>query len=113
MGALAGFYTRLPISEGIAFQPELLYSSKGAKLTYDNGIQGTGEYRFNLNYIETPFTFVFNILKNFNLHAGAYAAYLSSASVKNLKDGTIHGVTDLNEDDFNRMDYGAGWWPGL
>lgn len=23
VGALAGFYTRLPISEGIAFQPEL------------------------------------------------------------------------------------------
>ena len=56
---------------------------------------------------------MFNILKNFNLHAGAYAAYLSSASVKNLKDGTIHGVTDLNEDDFNRMDYGLVGGLGL
>ena len=97
MGVLAGFYAKLPIADGIAFQPELLYSNKGAKLTYNDVIQGKGEYRFNLNYIETPFTFVFNILKNFNLHAGAYAAYLSSASVKNLKDGTIHGVTDLTK----------------
>jgi hypothetical protein len=28
-----------------------LYTSKGAKETYDNFILGEGEYRFNLNYI--------------------------------------------------------------
>ncbi len=113
VGALAGLYARLPISDGIAFQPELLYSSKGAKLIYDNVIQGKGEYRFNLNYIETPFTFVFNVLDNFNLHAGAYAAYLASANVKNLKDGNMIGVTNLNADDFNRFDYGLVGGLGL
>ena len=113
VGALAGFYAKLPIADGIAFQPELLYSNKGAKLTYDDVIQGKGEYRFNLNYIETPFTFVFNVLPNFNVHAGGYAAYLASANVKKLKDGTTTSVPDLKADDFNRMDYGLVGGLGL
>ena len=106
VGAVAGFYAKLPIAKGVSLQPELLYSSKGAKVTYDNSLQGKGEYRFNLNYIEVPLTFVFNVIDNFNIHAGGYAAYLASANVKNLKDGTIVGVTDLNAEDFNRLDYG-------
>ena len=113
VGAVAGFYAKLPIATGISLQPELLYSSKGAKVTYNNAFQGKGEYRFNLNYIETPLTFVFNIIDNFNLHAGAYAAYLASANVKNLKDGTITGVTELNAEDFNRFDYGLVGGAGI
>lgn len=106
VGVVAGFYAKLPIAEGISLQPELLFSNKGAKVTYNNALQGKGEYRFNLNYIETPLTFVFNVIDNFNIHAGGYAAYLASANVKNLKDGTITGVTELNAENFNRLDYG-------
>jgi hypothetical protein len=101
-----GFYGKLPIARGISLQPELLYTSKGAKTTYNNIAQGSGEYRFNLNYVELPVLLVFNIVKNFNIHAGAYAAYLVSANVKNLRDGTIQGFTDLNADNFSRSDYG-------
>ncbi len=110
-GVLIGFYAKLPLTRGISFQPELLYSNKGAQLTYSNFIQGQGVYRFNLNYVELPMTFVFNVVKNFNVHTGAYVAYLTSANVKDVREGTIIGVTDLNEDNFNRFDY--GWVVGL
>jgi len=107
IGLNAGFYAKLPVFKGLSIQPELLYSSKGSKDTYNNVLQGTGEYRFNLNYIETPLLMVFNITPNFNLNAGAYVAYLASANVKNMNsDGTISGVKDLNADSFNRFDYG-------
>lgn len=102
-----GLFAKLPVGEYFAIQPELLYSSKGTKLTYDNFFMGEGEYRFNLNYIELPVLAVFNIGNNFNIHAGPYAAYLVSANIKDLNDdGNIEGIGDLNVDNFNRFDYG-------
>ena len=101
-----GFFAKLPLTRGVSLQPELLYTSKGAKVTYDNLLQGKGEYRYNLNYVEVPLTLVFNIVKNFNLHGGGYMAYLTSANVKNLNDGTITGFSDLRADNFHRVDYG-------
>jgi hypothetical protein len=107
IGANAGFYAKLPIARGISIQPELLYSNKGAKDTYNNVLQGSGQYRFNLNYLETPLLMVFNLTPNFNIQAGGYLAYLASANVKDVnRDGTIYGVRDLNADSFHRVDYG-------
>lgn len=101
-----GIYGKIPLTRGLSLQPELLYSSKGAKENYNNFIQGSGEYRFNLNYIELPLLLTVNVVRNFNVHFGGYAAYLASANVKNVRDGNIQGVTDLNAENFNRFDYG-------
>ena len=107
LGGNIGFFAKLPIARGLSIQPEVLYTSKGSQLTYGNFIQGSGQYRFNLNYVEVPLLLVINLTRNFSLSAGGYAAYLTSANVKDVKsDGTINGVTYLNESDFNRFDYG-------
>ena len=107
LGGFIGFFAKLPISKGLSFQPEILYTNKGSKLTYGNFVQGSGEYRFNLNYIEVPFLFVINLTSNFSVSAGGYVAYLASANVTDMRaDGTVNGVTNLNENDFNRSDYG-------
>lgn len=101
-----GFFAKLPLGRGVSLMPELLYTSKGAKVTYDNLVQGDGEYRYNFNYVELPLSLVFNIVKNFNIHAGGYAAYLTSANIKNLNEGSITGFSDLGADNFHRFDYG-------
>ncbi len=107
LGVNAGFFAKLPIVQGVSIQPELLWSNKGSKVTYDNAVQGSGEYRFNLNYIETPLTMIFNLTKNFNVSAGAYAAYLASANVKDMRsDGSIQGARDLDAENFHRFDWG-------
>ena len=107
VGVNIGVFSKIPLSRGFAIQPELLYSNKGSKLTYDNIIAGEGEYRFNLNYVELPVLAVFNLSKNINIHAGPYVSFLASANVKDLKsDGTENKVTDLKADSFNRFDYG-------
>ncbi|OQP58451.1 porin family protein [Niastella populi] len=107
VGFNAGFFAKLPVARGFSIQPELLYTSKGAKLTYDNIIEGEGEYRFNLNYIELPVLAVINVAKNFNLHVGPYVSYLAEANIKDLDDdGDMDEIADLNTDNFNRWDYG-------
>lgn len=106
VGLNAGFFAKLPLTRGFSIQPELLYSNKGAKETYDN-ILGKGEYRFNLDYIELPVLAVINVGKNFNIHGGGYVSYLAAVNIKDLdNDGTITNVKDLNAENFNRIDYG-------
>ena len=105
-GLNLGLFAKLPVSKGVSIQPELLYSSKGAKVSYNNPLLG-GEYRFNLNYLELPVLAVFNLGKNFNIHAGGYAAYLTSANVKAEDNGSSNeGLIDFDEEQFNRFDYG-------
>jgi hypothetical protein len=106
VGLNAGFFAKLPLTRGFSIQPELLYSNKGAKETYDN-ILGKGEYRFNLDYIELPVLAVINVGKNFNLHGGGYISYLAAVNIKDLdSDGTITNVKDLSAENFHRIDYG-------
>jgi hypothetical protein len=113
-GLNLGLFLKLPISDAVAIQPEILYSSKGSKLKYDNAIQGRGEYRFNMNYVEVPIMGVFSIGNIFNIQVGPYVGYLASANIKNMDDNfNIQGVADLNEDSFNRFDYGVAAGLGL
>jgi hypothetical protein len=107
VGVNVGVFAKFPLTRGFSIQPELLYSSKGAKLTYNN-ILGTGEYRFNLNYVELPILAVFNLGKNFNIHAGPYAALLTSANIKrkDKASGDVDDIADLDTDNFKRFDYG-------
>ena len=106
-GFNAGVFAKLPVTRGFSIQPELLYSVKGAKDDYNNLAEGSGEYRFNLGYIELPLLAVVNLAPNFNLHAGGYAAYLVSANVEDVNsNGTITGATELNADNFQRWDFG-------
>ena len=106
-GLNLGLFFKMPVSDAVAIQPEILYSSKGSKLEYDNFIQGEGEYRFNFNYLELPIMGVFSLGDHFNIQAGPYIAYLTSVNIKDMKEnGSIQGVNDLNEKNFNRFDYG-------
>lgn len=114
VGLNAGFFFKLPVTKGVSIQPELLYSSKGAKETYDNFIEGEGEYRFNLNYIELPVLAVFNVAKNFNLHVGPYVSYLAGVNIKDMNDdGTIDDIAELDAENFNRVDYGVAGGLGI
>src|SRR4030095_4562128 len=80
-GLNLGLFAKIPITKRLSFQPEILYSSKGSKITYNN-ILGSGTYRFNLNYVEVPLLAVVNIAGPLNLQAGGYVAYVHSAYVK-------------------------------
>lgn len=110
----AGLFANFPVGDILSIQPEVLYSRKGAELTYnDDLISSTTQ--FKLNYIEVPVLFKVNITENLNVHAGPYFAYLVDAQVKNETEGIIDSedTDDYDNDDFNKFDVGISGGIGL
>ncbi|WP_291119923.1 porin family protein [Flavobacterium sp. UBA6135] len=105
-GFNAGIFISLPLTEMFSIQPEFLYTTKGAELVYNNAFaQGTGKFR--LNYIEVPVLLKVNLTNNLNIHAGPYFAYLIDAKISNeSSSGNFDFEDNLNNDDFNKFDYG-------
>lgn len=109
-GFNAGVYATLPVSDFIAIQPEILFTTKGAELEYDNAfVSGTG--KFKLNYIEVPLLVRVNVTKNFNIHAGGYASYLVSSKVSG--DGDFNFDEEIDTDDLNKFDAGLSAGVGV
>lgn len=102
-GFNAGVYATLPVSDFIAIQPELLFTTRGSKLEYNNAL-AQGNVKLKLNYIELPLLVRVNITKNFNIHAGGYASYMVSA--KSTGDGDFEFEDQYDTDDFNKFDAG-------
>ncbi|WP_264523298.1 MULTISPECIES: porin family protein [unclassified Flavobacterium] len=109
-GFNAGLYATLPISDFIAIQPEILFTTKGAKLEYNNAF-ASGDSKFKLNYIEVPLLVRVNITKNFNVHAGGYASYLVSSKVTG--SGDINFEQRIDTDDLNKFDAGLAAGVGV
>lgn len=113
LGMNIGFLAKVPLTRGLSIQPELLYSSKGSKITYDN-LFGEGEYRFNLHYVELPVLAVINVARNLNLHVGPYLGFLAGVNITDVnEDGTVDELMELDADDFNRFDFGLSGGLGL
>ncbi|WP_338644877.1 porin family protein [Flavobacterium sp. KS-LB2] len=110
-GFNAGLYAKFPITNSIAIQPEISYTTKGAELVYNNTFaQGTA--KFNINYIEVPVLLVMNITDNFNVHVGPYAAYMVSGKTTNDSNfGSSQAELDTN--DFNKFDAGLAGGVGI
>lgn len=104
VGFQVGIVGKIPFTEVLALQPEFLYTQKGATAVLDAVDQ---EIAFNLNYLQLPILFNFNAGDVFNIHAGPYFAYLLNANIN--YDGTVDGISDLNEDNFNRFDTGLSF----
>lgn len=105
-GVNVGLFAKLPVTGSIAIQPEIYFTTKGSKLTYNNVfVDGTAD--FDLNYLEIPVLLVLNLTENFNVHAGPYASYLVSSKVKNASDVSINNFEgNIDSKDFNKFDTG-------
>jgi len=109
IGLQGGLFFKAALTDFLAIQPEILYSQKGSTIKYDNFLTGNAEFTTNLNYIELPVMGVSNITDNFNVHAGPYFAYLMAVNIENKAENSAFDFAeDLNEGDFNRLDYGVG-----
>lgn len=105
-----GLYTQLFESDAFAIQPELLYSTKGNRTTYDVlGFQG--DVKFNLNYLDIPVLAVFKLGDAAEIHLGPYFGYLISASSD--IDGDVDDFEELDRDDYKAWDYGLSGGVGF
>lgn len=110
LGMHAGVFTKIPLSEVFAIQPELLYSNKGMKINYDESATTDGESKFHLNYIDLPVKLVFNLAKDFEFQVGPYVSYLINAKTDTdaeiLEYFDIDSEDELDRDHFHTIDYG-------
>lgn len=107
-----GVFARIPITQTFAIQPEVLYTTKGAELQYNNAfVNGTST--FKLNYLEVPVLLVINLSENFSIHGGPYLAYLIDGKATNDAQGTLFDVeSNLSNDDYNKFDTGVSFGIG-
>lgn len=110
-GFNAGLYAKFPIAKGIAIQPEISYTTKGAELVYNNAF-AKGTSKFNVNYIEVPVLLVMNITDNFNVHVGPYAAYMVSGKTE-TDSNIFSSQNQLDTNDFNKFDAGIAGGVGV
>lgn len=102
-GFHVGVYTQLFESDVFAIQPEILFSTKGTRTTY-NELGFEGDVKFNLNYLDIPVLAVFKLGDAAEIHVGPYFGYLLSASSD--IDGDIDDYEELDRDDYKAWDYG-------
>jgi len=98
-----GAYINLPISDGFAVQPEVLYSTKGAEADYNLvGFDGTAKLK--LDYIDVPILAVFKLGDAIEIHAGPYFGFLANSKYE--VSGDVSDDGDLDSDNFKNLDYG-------
>lgn len=97
-GFHVGVYTQLFESDVFAIQPEILFSTKGAKFEDDaDGFEGSLD--FNMNYLDIPVLAVFKLGDAAEIHVGPYFGYLLSAKAN------IDGDIDFEEDNIDRSNF--------
>jgi len=113
IGFNTGLFSKLPLTSNFSFQPELLYTTKGAELNYSSSLI-SGSATFSLGYVEMPLLAVINLTENVNIQGGVYLATLTNAKVKNVSDlGIFNFEDELDRSDFETFDFGLVFGAGL
>jgi hypothetical protein len=104
-----GFFVNVPLgTNGLAVQPEVVYSGQGSKLTASTGgINPTMEsYEQDLSYINVPVMLQWKSAGGFMIETGPQAGFLIRAK----KDGPGTSSSD-NKDAYDKFDF--SWGAGL
>ena len=106
-----GLVSEILISEVFTLQPELLYSSQGAK-GYNSLVDW--EYDYKLNYLTIPIMAKYYFAEEFSIEAGPQVGVLLSAKedyVRNIGGNDVSGTDDIKEN-VNGIDFGFSFGLG-
>jgi opacity protein-like surface antigen len=116
IGFNVGAFAAIKLSGKITLQPEILYSTQGAKAVnvsqFYNGALYTGDVKFNLSYINIPVMIKYYVADKFNLEAGPQIGFLTSAKTSTKLDGFNQTVDDDIKDSFESLDFGLDFGAG-
>jgi hypothetical protein len=111
LGYHAGVFLNVPLGEAFSLQPEVLFSSKGSRTTYNlETFSLEGESVLALNYIEVPILGVLNVGDVAQINFGPYLGFLSTASLEldgEIADNEFFESDELDQDNFRNLDYGV------
>lgn len=103
-----GVVAEFEISETFSFQPELLYSSQGAKI---ESVSGYYEHVNILSYLNIPLMAKYYLVKGLSIEVGPQVGFLVSAKRKH----EYRGVTGIGKEDIentNVIDFGLNFGLG-
>jgi len=100
-----GVFSELSYSEKFSLQPELIYSSQGAKMS-DEGF----DVSIKLSYINLPIIAKYYLTEGLSLEAGPQFCLLLSAKVEAEFDG--ESVAEDIKDELNDFDFGINFGVG-
>jgi hypothetical protein len=103
-----GGYLNIPISDGFAIQPEVLYSARGVRTTYDEDFvlfELEGEGTLRLDYIDVPIMGVIFLGDFAQIEVGPYIGFLANSNFES--EGDLGDFDeDIDSDNFKSMDFG-------
>jgi hypothetical protein len=100
-GFNGGFFADINLSEKLVFQPELLYSTQGAKYKGEDG------YNANIDYLNVPLMLKYYVTEKFNIEAGPQVGFLLSAKSKD-SEGSYSIKDETKSTDFG-LNFGLGY----
>ncbi|MGL2963256.1 porin family protein [Flavobacterium sp. RSB2_4_14] len=121
VGFHIGGFMEYKLSKKFTLQPELLYSTQGAKYQGSDALSGyiiSGESNYKLAYLNLPVMAKYYVSSKFSLEAGPQIGFLLSAKNEFDYSGTLLGepISESGEvdikDDFNAFDYGINFGAG-
>lgn len=115
VGFQIGGFAEFKLSDKFAIQPELLFSTQGAKLESSEPEFGiSSEQKLNLTYLNIPVMAKFYATEKFSLEAGPQVGFLLSA--KSKYEATFDGETESGDEDvkdtLESIDFGVNFGAG-
>ncbi|MCP1995632.1 porin family protein [Flavobacterium sp. HSC-61S13] len=114
VGFHGGVFIEAALNEKFSIQPELLYSSQGAKeeVPKNMGYNFSGESTLKLDYINIPIMFKYYPIENLSITAGPQIGFLVKSKFTidspSYQPQAIIDNSKVN-DLFNKLDYGVNF----
>ncbi|WP_130857957.1 porin family protein [Olivibacter jilunii] len=105
LGYHLGISYSLPLSKKVSFEPQLLYSKKGAEIDELIDRYTYRSVNYKLHYLELPLKLNIHTKSIVDFVAGGYFSFLMDANY-NVGTNYYYGVGELDYDKFNKMDLG-------
>lgn len=99
-----GLFVELPVAPRVSIQPEVLYSTQGAKL--EGSVAGVStETTIRSQYINVPVLAKIYVVEGLNLQVGPQIGFLTGGEITG-RVGGVESTSDVT-DSMNSIDFGA------
>ena len=110
VGFNIGAFVEIGLSDKFTFQPELLFSTQGAKSEYSEGSYSF-EQTMKFNYLNVPLMLVYAVSDKFALQFGPQIGFLLSADREGAEiiGGNTFTIKEDFKDSFKSIDFGLNF----
>ena len=114
VGFNVGGFVEIKVSDKFSVQPELLYSTQGARTEISEFDGFNFDAKVNLGYLNIPIMARYYVANKFSLEAGPQVGFLLSAKGKAevMEGGVTTSAEEDIKDEFESIDFGVNFGAG-